>query len=95
MFLTSNPARPFGLVDPNDLGINGSGRFKSGSLRNIAISGPYFHNGSVPTLQAMLSGNIPAHGVAVQDRAKLIAFLQTLTDVTSTSDVKYSDPFIR
>ncbi len=95
MFLTSNPARPFGLADPNDLGINGSGRFKSGSLRNIAISGPYFHNGSVPTLQAMLGGNIPAHGVAAQDRARLIAFLQTLTDVTSTSDVKYSDPFIR
>ena len=93
MFITSDPSAPFGLGDANDLGINNQRRFKSGSLRNIANTAPYFHNGTVATLQEMLSTNIPAHSVAPQDRQKLIAFLQTLTDVVSIGDLKYSDPF--
>jgi cytochrome c peroxidase len=93
MFLTSSPVAPFGLVDPNDLGINNQKRFKAGSLRNIANTPPYFHNGSVASLQNMLAGNIPQHTVAPQDRQKLLAFLQTLTDVTTISDVKYGNPF--
>ena len=93
MFITSDPSAPFGLADANDLGINNQRRFKSGSLRNIANTAPYFHNGSIATLQEMLSTNIPAHSVPPQDRQKLIAFLQTLTDVVSIIDIKYSDPF--
>ncbi len=93
MFLTSSPTAPFALNDPNDLGINNQRRFKSGSLRNIAAVGPYFHNGSISSLQNMLASNIPQHGVAVRDQQKLLAFLNTLTDNTSISDVKYSDPF--
>lgn len=93
MFLTSEPAGPFALNDPADAGINGQRRFKSGTLRNIAVSAPYFHNGSVASLQNMLAGNIPAHSVAPQDRQKLLAFMQTLTDVTTTTDVKFSNPF--
>lgn len=93
MFLTSAPASGFGLADAIDAGINNSGRFKSGSLRNIANTAPYFHNGSVPTLQAMLASNIPSHGVAPQDQQKLLAFLRTLTDETGTKDVKYANPF--
>ncbi len=93
MFITSNPAGPFGLGDPVDLGINNQRRFKSGSLRNIAISAPYFHNGSVTSLQNMLAANIPAHSVGPQDRQKLLAFLQTLTDLTSINNLKYADPF--
>lgn len=97
MFITSSPQAGFGLADANDAGINGSRRFKSGSLRNITLTAPYFHNGSVPSLNAMLGGTginpIPQHTVAPQDRQKLLAFLQTLTDATSVADVKYSDPF--
>lgn len=93
MFLTSSPARPFGLPDPNDHGINNQNRFKSGSLRNIAFTAPYFHNGSIASLQTMLSSNIPAHSVAPQDRQKLLAFLQTLSDQTVLTDVRYSNPF--
>jgi cytochrome c peroxidase len=91
MFLTSNPAGPFSIN--NDAGINGQRRFKSGSLRNIANTAPYFHDGSVGSLQAMLSTNIPAHSVGPQDRAKLLAFLQTLTDVACLNDAKFSNPF--
>jgi hypothetical protein len=36
---------------------------------------------------------VPQHTVPPQDRQKLLAFLQTLTDVTTIADVKYSDPF--
>ena len=93
MFLTSNPAAPFALPDPSDLGINNQRRFKSGSLRNIANTPPYFHNGSIASLQDMLAGNIPAHSVRQQDRQKLLAFLQTLTDVTTINDAKFSNPF--
>lgn len=93
MFLTSNPAGPFALNDPLDAGINNQRRFKSSSLRNIANTAPYFHNGSVGSLQAMLAGNIPAHSVGPQDRQKLLAFLLTLTDNAVVGDVKFSNPF--
>jgi cytochrome c peroxidase len=93
MFLTSSPAGPFALPDTADLGINNQKRFKSGSLRNIAVRPPYFHNCSISSLQNMLTGNIPAHSVKPQDSQKLLAFLQTLTDATCVSDPKYSNPF--
>jgi cytochrome c peroxidase len=93
MFITSNPISGFGLADAQDQGIGNSGRFKSGSLRNIALTAPYFHNGSVPTLQAMLGSAIPAHGVPPQDRAKLLAFMQTLTDQACLTEEKFANPF--
>jgi cytochrome c peroxidase len=98
MFLTSQPVAPFALPDPADRGINNQNRFKSGSLRNIALTAPYFHNGSVSTLQNMLGltpgvAPVPAHTVAPPDRIKLLAFLQTLTDQNILTDPKLSDPF--
>jgi cytochrome c peroxidase len=93
MFITSNPAAPFALPDPNDRGINNQNRFKSGSLRNIATAASLFHNGSVPGLQAMFAGNIPAHNVAPQDRARILAFMQTLTDNTIATEAKFATPF--
>jgi cytochrome c peroxidase len=93
MFLTSSPAGPFALLDPNDRGINNQNRFKSGSLRNIATARNLFHNGSVPDVNAMLNSNIPAHGVPPQDRAAILAFLQTLTDNTVRTEQKFSNPF--
>ena len=93
MFLTSAPAAPFGLQDPNDAGISNQNRFKSGSLRNIANTAPYFHNGTVTSLTAMLTGGIPAHSIPPPEVIRVLAFLQTLTDNTVTTDVKFSDPF--
>lgn len=97
MFLTSNPAKGFALADDQDLGINGTNRFKSGSLRNIMIRTHLFHNGSITTVQAMLSGNngrpIPQHSIASQDTADMLAFLNTLTDETILTESKFSDPF--
>jgi len=100
MFITSQPVGPFAFPDPTDAGINNQNRFKSGSLRNIALTAPYFHNGKIPTLDAMLNGgpvgsptHVPAHSVAPQDAPKLLAFLQTLTDNSVSTDVKFLDPF--
>ncbi len=101
MFLNS-AAPGFGLIDPNDGGINNQNRFKSGSLRNINSTAALFHNGSIPNVAAMLNagapGNpvppIPAHSVnnpaTVQN---LIAFLNTLTDNTIKTEEKFSTPF--
>lgn len=96
MFLTSEPAAPFALRDVNDRGIANEDRFKSGSLRNIAVRSKLFHNGSIANLQAMLGGAtppIPNHTVLPQDAPKLLAFLQTLTDQTLQTDPKFSNPF--
>jgi cytochrome c peroxidase len=93
LFITSNPEAPFGFHDVNDPGINNTGNFKIGSLRNVAITAPYFHNGSVASLQAILTSTIPLHRVAPQDVQNLIAFMQTLTDTVTVSDQRFSDPF--
>jgi cytochrome c peroxidase len=97
MFITSNPQTPFALLDPSDPVITNQRRAKSGSLRNIANTAPYFHNGSIPSLQAMLGvagiQPIPQHTVAPQDRQKILAFLQTLTDTVTIRETKYRDPF--
>ena len=93
MFLTSAPAGPFALLDPNDHGINNQDRFKSGSLRNITNTAPYFHNGTITSLTAMLTGGIPAHSVPPPAVVKVLAFLQTLSDASVSTDPRFSDPF--
>ena len=70
------------------------GRFKTPTLRNVALSGPYFHDGALKTLEQVLdfynhSGPLPPHFVdrkdfpAVhmnsQERTDLVAFLKALT----------------
>jgi cytochrome c peroxidase len=93
MFITSDPLEPFGLADPKDHGINNENRFKAGSLRNITLTGPYFHNGVVATLPNIFL-TFPVHNSpAPQDVPKIIAFLQSLTDNSVTTDPRFSDPF--
>jgi cytochrome c peroxidase len=82
------------------------GRFKSPSLRNVEVTGPYMHDGRFPTLDAVIdhysSGgkNDPNKNVQMQplhftssEKAALIAFLKTLTDSKFLSDPRFSDPF--
>jgi cytochrome c peroxidase len=97
-----NSAAPaFGFPDLVDLGISNLSRFKSGSLRNISTRTALFHNGSVANVQAMFSAGapgsgtqpIPAHAANPQNAASLIAFMNTLTDNTILTEVKFSDPF--
>jgi cytochrome c peroxidase len=82
------------------------GQFKSPSLRNVAVTGPYMHDGRFATLSDVIdhysSGGKkhPNKDVRIQplnltasEKAALLAFLDTLTDPTFLSDPKFSDPF--
>lgn len=67
-------------------------KYTTPSLRNIALTAPYMHDGSLPTLDAVLDhyaqGGVPHEGLdplirvtpmTPEDRADLIAFLNSLT----------------
>ena len=94
------------------------GRFKAPTLRNIAVTAPYMHDGSIETLDGVVEhygrgGRIIVDGpyagdgsrnpyrsefvrgfeLSAQERADLIAFLQSLTDETVLANPDYSDPF--
>jgi cytochrome c peroxidase len=83
--------RPFFAASP---ALVSRGMFKIPGLRNVELTGPYFHSGSLATLQQVLefyargggpSGdniNLIIGGVVVnaQQRVDLLAFLLSLTD---------------
>jgi cytochrome c peroxidase len=95
------------LDDFKDLGrgpISGSkydnGKFRTPSLRNIALTGPYMHDGRFNSLEEVVdhynSGgqyaenkdpNIIPLGLSPDQHRALVAFLQTLTDTSFVSRV--------
>jgi cytochrome c peroxidase len=81
-----------GLIDvthrPADMG-----RFRAPTLRNVAVTAPYMHDGSVPTLEAAIdhyasggkrsafrSPSVRGFRLSASDRRALVAFLESLTD---------------
>jgi cytochrome c peroxidase len=77
------------------------GAFKTPSLRGVALTGPYFHDGSVKTLEEavdlMIKGGIPnpnrdeklqPQTLTAAQRRQLLAFLNSLTP----TDVKRARP---
>ena len=108
-------------VSTNDLGVaestgnvDDTGRFKVPSLRNIAVTAPYMHDGRFDSLEEVMNfydngiedhaqladilvdnnGNARRIPLNRNDRAAVIAFLNTLTDEALLTDEKYSDPFV-
>jgi cytochrome c peroxidase len=94
------------------------GKFKTPTLRNVAITAPYMHDGSIATLEGVLdhyaaggrtidSGPYAGigrdnpnkdhliHGftLSTQDRADLIAFLESLTDEEVLRDPRFANPW--
>jgi len=63
------------------------GAFRTPSLRNVAITAPYMHDGSVPTLPEAIDREIyyrtlqtgKPNTLTAEERADLLAFLQALT----------------
>jgi cytochrome c peroxidase len=100
-----------------NIGINDSGRahvtgdpadmykFKTPSLRNVEVSGPYMHDGRYMTLTDCLNHYTSSvtsgptldpslnGGISLntQEKSDIIAFLKTLTDHQFLSDKRYSE----
>ncbi len=93
------PSVSFPLPDANDLGRyeatgNSADRwlFRVPSLRNVAITAPYMHDGSLPTLRDVVAwydaGGVPHEGqdprirplkLSARESEDLVAFLRSLT----------------
>ncbi|NVB37490.1 di-heme enzyme [Pseudenhygromyxa sp. WMMC2535] len=95
------------------------GRFRPPSLRNVALTAPYMHDGSVATLEDVIeiyaaggrvipegeanagdgrenpnkSGFVSGFQATDEQKADLIAFLESLTDEDFVTDPRLSDPF--
>lgn len=94
------------------------GMFRAPSLRNVQVSAPYMHDGSMANLEQVLDfyaahGRVIKEGanqgdgrknplkdkrvdkinLNVQNKADLIAFLNTLTDQEFLSTPRFSNPF--
>lgn len=90
-------------LDPKDMGM-----FKAPTLRNIALTAPYMHDGSLQTLSDVIDhyakgGRARNQGrtdpllqpftITDQEKADIIAFLEALTDPTFLTDPRFSDPW--
>ena len=101
------PATVPGLIEftgrPQD-----AGRFRTPSLRNVAVTAPYMHDGSIPDLRGVIlhyanAGRAPGHPMkdgmiqgftaTEAEIADLIAFLDSLTDPGFLTDPRFSDPW--
>ncbi|WP_179378186.1 methanobactin export MATE transporter MbnM [Jannaschia marina] len=100
------PTRTPGLIEftgrPED-----EGRFRTPSLRNVAVTAPYMHDGSVADLAAAIahyaqggrgghpgtSGLLVGFEITEAETAELIAFLESLTDETFLTDPRHADPW--
>lgn len=85
-----------------------NGKFRAPSLRNIALTAPYMHDGRFQTLEEVIDHyNEGAHfadnidpliktrglGLSEQNKKELIAFLHTLTDTSFVNNPAYQNPF--
>ncbi len=100
-------------LDPSDIG-----KFKPPSLRNIAVTGPYMHDGSVETLEDVIdfyaaggrnivegeyagdgrvhpnkSGFVTGFTLTEQERADVLAFLESLTDEDFLTNPAFANPW--
>jgi cytochrome c peroxidase len=79
-----------------------TGKFKVPGLRNVAVSAPYMHDGSLPNLEAVIDQydhggrgdvttdpQIAALSLLDQEKQDLLAFLRSLTDPTFLEDPRF------
>ena len=100
------PAADHGLMEqtksPADMG-----RFRAPTLRNIALTAPYMHDGSVPSLDGVIAhyaagGKGPLKApelkpftLSASETDDLVAFLESLTDPTFVTNPGFADPRAR
>ena len=98
------------FIDIGRGGVNNNvfdnGKFKVPSLRNVAHTAPYMHDGRFETLEEVLDSysqgghgvinedpNIQPFSLSERDKQDLIAFLHMLTDTTFLQNQAFSNPF--
>ena len=83
------------------------GKFRVPSLRNVAVTAPYMHDGSLATLEDVIehysAGGKVDHpnkseilrplNLTAQDKKDLVEFLKSLTDEEMLHDARWSDPW--
>ena len=83
------------------------GRFRPPTLRNVALTAPYMHDGSVATLQQVIdfyaaggrtdsplkSPRLRGFELNANERADLLRFLDSLTDTSFLDEPRFADPF--
>lgn len=89
-----------GTQDLSDLGLyettqltSDSFVFKVSTLRNIELTAPYLHDGSVPDLRTLFAASHHNFGMTSVEIDDLIVFLKTLTDHKITKDERFLNPF--
>lgn len=102
--LSDFPDKGLGAITGN---LTDNGMFKSPTLRNIALTAPYMHNGMFQTLEEVVdhyvSGGHYADNVVLlsispqnfteYDKQALVAFLHTLTDTSYYDNPAFANPF--
>jgi len=119
-FFTDNSYRHNGLISESEAANNpgrmlftsemvDQGKFRVTTLRNIAVTGPYMHDGRIQTLEEVLdhyfSGGHPhpnrdgllrfqaETNFSENQKQAMIKMLHTLTDSTLLTNPAYSNPF--
>lgn len=106
--LDADPRASDGGIGDITLNPRELGHFKSPSLRNVAVTGPYMHDGRFATLEEVVDhysqggkdhpnkdGRMIPMNFTESEKAALVAFLRTLTDERFLTDPRFSDPFDR
>ena len=83
-----------------------AGRFRTPTLRNVAVTAPYMHDGRFATLGAVIdhyaSGGLPSptrstliggFAITPNEKSDLAAFLESLTDAEFLEDPLLADPW--
>ncbi|MDD3798598.1 MAG: cytochrome c peroxidase [Novosphingobium sp.] len=98
-FLTDMAYHRTGAYDENaaDQGLSeatgradDAGKFRTPSLRNTALTGPWWHDGSAGTLEQAIIRHGTSYGP--KELARLTAFLESLSDTGFTQDKALSLP---
>jgi cytochrome c peroxidase len=103
----SYPADNQGLYEHTGVATD-MGRFRAPSLRNIALTAPYMHDGSLATLEAVIehyaaggrapqnplkSPQLSGFEVSIAETRDLVSFLESLTDRAFLEDPRFRDPW--
>lgn len=88
--------------EPEDMG-----KFKAPTLRNIAVTAPYMHDGSIATLEEMVEHyatggrtespladhRMRTFDLKPQEVADMVAFMESLTDEAFLADPRHANPW--